>query len=53
MVHDSCAWADAYATAINVLGPEAGLAFAEEQELPVYLLVHEGDGFKELTSSAW
>ncbi len=33
--------ADAYATAIMVLGPEAGLAFAERLELPVLLMVSD------------
>ena len=51
VVHDSCAWADAYATALMVLGPEEGLAFAEEHQLAVLFLVHEEeDTFKEITT---
>ncbi len=44
VLHPSCAWADAYATALMVLGPEAGRAFAEKQGLAVSLLVHAGEG---------
>ncbi|HQL95000.1 MAG TPA: FAD:protein FMN transferase, partial [Candidatus Hydrogenedentes bacterium] len=43
VLHPSCAWADAYATALMVLGPEAGRAFAEKRGLSVSLLVHAGD----------
>lgn len=43
VLHPSCAWADAYATALMVLGPEAGRAFAEKQGLAVSLLVHAGE----------
>ena len=46
VVHPSAMWADAYATAINVLGPDAGYAFAEHQGLAAYLLVHTPDGFE-------
>ena len=34
--------ADAYATALMVLGYEAGLALAHEQSLAVYFIVHSG-----------
>ena len=45
--------ADGFATAITVLGPEKGLAFAEENGLAVYMLVKENLGFVELYSSAF
>ncbi len=38
---DSAMQADALATAITVLGPEQGLAFAEQHQLPVLMLVAE------------
>lgn len=38
---DSAMQADALATAITVLGPEQGLAFAEQRRLPVLMLVAE------------
>lgn len=40
--------ADAYATALMVLGPERGLAFAQEHGLGIYLLLREGSGFREV-----
>jgi thiamine biosynthesis lipoprotein len=40
-------WADGYATAIDVLGPEAGLALADELDLPVLLVVRTTEGFEE------
>lgn len=45
--------ADAYATAINVMGPEEGLGFAESMSLPVYLLLKDGEGFEARFSSAF
>lgn len=45
--------ADAWATALMVLGPEQGLALANEQHLPVYLLVKEGDRFAVRYSAAF
>lgn len=47
VVHELCMTADAFATAINVLGPEKGLALAKEQELAVFLIVREQNGFVE------
>jgi len=41
----SCAWADGMATAIDVLGPEKGLALAEAQNLPVHVIIKTKDGF--------
>lgn len=46
VIHSECALADAYATALMVLGPEEGMAFAEKQGLAVLFIIHgEGDGF--------
>jgi thiamine biosynthesis lipoprotein len=45
VVYKTCTLADAYATAINVLGPETGIIFALEHKLPAYLIVREEDGF--------
>ena len=46
VVHASAMWADGYATLIAVLGPEAGLAFAQSKNLPAYLLVRREDRFE-------
>jgi len=42
VVADTCMAADAWATAINVLGPEEGLALAEREQLNA-LLIHRSD----------
>lgn len=36
--------ADGYATAIMVMGPEKGMAFAERQGLAVFMIVRDGEG---------
>ncbi|WP_372881852.1 FAD:protein FMN transferase [Psychromonas sp.] len=51
VVHPSSMMADGYATAITVLGPEAGMEFAEQHKLAVFLLVKEGDHFTEYYTS--
>ena len=35
------------ATAIDVLGPDKGFAFAEKENLPVFLIVKSDNGFQE------
>ncbi len=49
----TCAYADAWATALMVLGEEQGMALAETLQLPVYMLVKDGDGFKAISSAAF
>jgi thiamine biosynthesis lipoprotein len=44
VVHPSAAWADAWATALTVLGPEAGYALAQKEGLPAYFLVRRPEG---------
>jgi len=44
VLHGSCMAADAYATALMVLGPEAGLAFATRHELAALILFEDEDG---------
>ena len=47
VIHSSCMLADAYATAINVMGPEKGFEFANKNQLAVLMIVREKDGFRE------
>ncbi len=47
VLHESCAMADGYATAINVLGPEKGMALAERENLAVYMIIRSGDDFEK------
>ncbi len=53
VLHPSCLTADALATALNVMGPEKGMALAEKLNLPVYMIVKGADGFSTLTSTAF
>ncbi len=47
VVHpDSAALADAWATALNVLGPDEGLALATREGLAAYFLVRTPDGYE-------
>ena len=43
----TAAYADAWATALNVLGAEEGLALAQQQHIAVYFLVKTPTGFSE------
>ena len=47
VVHPSCQIADAYATAIDVLGPEKGYEFALKEELLVFMIIRNNEGFVE------
>jgi len=46
VVHDTAALADAWSTALNVLGPTEGMALAKLNNLPVYMLVRDSDRFE-------
>ncbi len=46
VIHEQCALADAYATAINVLGPEQGFTLARRLNLAAYLIERSEDGFR-------
>lgn len=50
VLHPVCMQADAWATALTVLGPE-GMALAEREGLAAQMVVREGDGFREYLSS--
>ncbi|WP_347329614.1 FAD:protein FMN transferase [Marinimicrobium locisalis] len=45
--------ADAWATALNVLGPKAGMALAEREQLAVYMIVKANEGYEDRFSSAF
>lgn len=49
----SCAFADAMATALSVMGTERALALAEAQDLPVYIIEKGEEGFVSRYSSAF
>jgi FAD:protein FMN transferase len=52
-LHAACMEADAWATAMMVLGPDAGMAVAEAGQLAVQWLVRAGTDVAEHCSSAW
>lgn len=45
VIAETAAHADAFATAINVLGPIKGYALATEKNLAAYFLIRDGEGF--------
>jgi thiamine biosynthesis lipoprotein len=46
VLHPSAMWADGYATALDVLGPEAGFELAERLELPALFIVRQDGAFQ-------
>lgn len=52
VIHTSATMADAWATALTVLGTDAALAAAQKEELAVYLISRDGDGFRAQSSPA-
>ena len=50
VVADSAMFADAMATALTVLGPEAGFALAEQEGIAALFIRREGDTFTELAT---
>lgn len=51
VLHESVAMADAWATALTVLGADAGLALAEKYHLAAYFIIRSDNGFEQYTSS--
>lgn len=53
VIHPSAMSADGLATALMVLGPERGMALAEEEALAVLMVVRTGDRFEIRSSRAF
>jgi thiamine biosynthesis lipoprotein len=54
VVHSSATHADAWATGVSVLGPEAGLELADQEGLAVLFVLPDGrGGYRERASAAW
>ncbi len=53
VVADTCMTADALATALNVLGPDEGMALATARGWAVMMLLHDGDGFSTRHTPAY
>jgi thiamine biosynthesis lipoprotein len=52
VLHPSCMLADAWATALTVLGPEEGLALAADKGLAARMVVRDRFGYREILSPA-
>lgn len=53
VVDSNCMLADAWATALNVLGEDEGLKLANKQGIAALFIVRDGQGFKEIESEAF
>lgn len=53
VLHPSNAWADAWATALMVLGDEEGMRLARDQDLKVLMLVRENEGWSSIVTPAF
>lgn len=53
VIHPSCMLADAYATALMVMGADAGLAFAQEHGLAARFVASAARGFEETLTPAF
>ena len=51
VLHESTMFADAYATAVLVMGEELGKSFAEENNFDVLMIIRDDDKFKFWSSS--
>ena len=51
MLHESTTVADAWATALLVLGPQEAYAYAEENDLAILLITREEHGYVKTFSS--
>lgn len=53
VIMPTCSMADAWATALSVAGPEAGMALAEANDLPVYMIIRDGERYREEASTSF
>jgi thiamine biosynthesis lipoprotein len=53
VIHPQCMAADAWSTALTVLGPDDGLRFAEQQRLAARFLVRRAGQLDEISSTAF
>lgn len=52
VVASNCMLADAWATALLVLGETAGIKLAQERGMDALFVLHDGDGFREISIAA-
>lgn len=51
VIHEDCIFADAYSTALLVMGPSEGRAFAEDRGLAAFFVHRSPDGFEHFCST--
>ncbi len=53
VIHEDCGQADAWATALNVAGPDEGMQIAERNHLTAFMIIRTGDSYTEKASTAF
>jgi len=53
VIMDNCMEADALATGITVMGPEKGYEFAVKNSIPIYMIVSDGEGYKDIITPSF
>ena len=53
VLHEHCMMADAWATALSVVGPSEAMKLAAGNDLAVYLITRSGDDFTAAASPAY
>jgi thiamine biosynthesis lipoprotein len=53
VIAPTCMDADALATTIMVMGPDEGMTFAEENHLPIFMIIKNDQGFVEQSSTTF
>lgn len=53
VIAPTCAYADAMATALNVLGPEAGMKLAQQHAIAAFFIVRADSGYETMHSPAF
>lgn len=53
VIMDNCIEADALATGITVMGPDNGYNFAEKNSIPIYMIVSDGEGYKDIMTPSF
>lgn len=53
VIHKNCAIADAFATAIDIMGSQKGMELAEKEKLSVFMIVRKDNKFVELSTKSF
>ncbi|PID59678.1 MAG: FAD:protein FMN transferase ApbE [Ignavibacteriae bacterium] len=53
VIHEECTIADAFATVIDIMGPEKGMELAQKEKLSVFMIVRKKNKFIELSTKSF